>query len=289
MRVAAALVALLAYVYTPTCAPAQTADQDALIQVIFGDLPPSENLDANHDGAYTVADILLLGPTLPPTPTPTPSPTPTPTETGTLFAGTIAELVPHGVGDQLVYQIKDPLGAVTTETTNVISEDGQGGFVVDDQVVSGQQVQSHQQQSYTDTGSQLLFGGFMDLFFTPHTTTTCSPLLLRLVTPLVAEQTFSTSVRCEVRFTESGTFIGFVNRTDTFTPKDVVASLMVAAGTFTNVVHINGSTDQSGQLETDEIYITPGVGIILQLQSFSGQIYRHELISGTIGGVPVGQ
>ena len=281
------LLALAAWLGAPLLAGTITSAQEDLIQVLFGDAADPGDLDANGDGTLTVADILLLGPDITPTPTLTPSPTPSPTETGTLFSGTIAELVPHAVGDQLVYQVTDPLGKVTIETTNVLSADAQGGFVVDDQIVSGQQLQSHQQQSYTDTGSQLLFGGFMDLFFTPHTTTTCSPPLLRLVTPLVAEQTFSTTVRCDVRFTDSGVSIGFVNRTDTFTPRDLVDSVTVAAGTYTNVVHISGSTDQSGQLETDEFYIAPGVGAVLQLQSFSGQIYRHELIGGTIGGVPV--
>ena len=243
----------------------------------------------------TPSPTVTLTPTLTPTATITPTPsstgteTPTPTPVGLLFAGTIAELVPHAVDDQLVYRVTDPMAKVTTETTNVISEDAQGGFVVDDQVVSGQQLQSRQRQSYTDTGDQLLFGGFMDLFFTPHTTTTCTPPLLRLTTPLVAGQTFSTTVRCEVRFSDSGVFIGFVNRTDTFTPKEVVDSLTVVAGTFTSVVHISGATDQSGQQETDEIYVAPGVGPILQLQFFSGQLYRHELTSGTIGGHPVGQ
>jgi hypothetical protein len=63
---------------------------------------------------------------------------------------------------------------------------------------------------------------------------------------------------------------------------------MVPAGTFNSVVHISGATNQGGQLETDEIYIAPGVGIILQLQTFNGQTYTHELSSGTIGGHPVG-
>ncbi|MEI4920926.1 hypothetical protein Q8G81_35815, partial [Klebsiella pneumoniae] len=63
----------------------QTAQQDALIQTLFGDLPPSADLDANHDGALTVADILLLGPENPSTPTPTVTATETvpPTETFT--------------------------------------------------------------------------------------------------------------------------------------------------------------------------------------------------------------
>ena len=302
--VVCALLAPLAGASPAQPALAQTVQQDALIQALFGELPPSEDLDANHDGALTVADILLLGPQIPSTPTPTPTPTVTPTETatftptpsptevGTLYSGTIAELVPHAVGDQLMYRVTDPLSKVTTETTNVISNDSQGGFLVDDQITSGQQLQSQQTQSYTDTGSQLLFNGFTQLSSNPpapQTRTTCNPPLLRLTTPLVAGQTFSTTVECDVFFVSNGMKIGFVNRTDTFTPKDVVDSVTVPAGTFTSVVHISGSTNQSGQLETDEIYLAPGVGVILQLATFSGQVYRHELISGTIGGHPVGQ
>ena len=300
-----AMLAPLAGASSARPALAQTVQQDALIQVLFGELPPTEELDANHDGALTVADILLLGPQTPPTPTPTPTPTATPTETetftptpspteiGTLYTGTIAELVPHAVGDQLMYRVTDPLGKVTTETTNVISNDSQGGFLVDDQISSGQQLQSQQTQSYTDTGSQLLFNGFTQLFSNPpapfQTRITCNPPLLRLTTPLVAGQTFSTTVKCDLTRVSNGMLIGFVDRTDTFTPIDIVDSVTVPAGTFTSVVHISGSTNQSGQLETDEIYVAPGVGPILQLATFSGQVYRHELISGTIGGHPVGQ
>ena len=300
---ACAVLAPLACASPARPALAQTVQQDALIQVLFGELLPTEDLDANHDGTLTVADILLLGPQIPSTPTPTPTPTVTPTETetftptpsptqiGTLYSGTIAGLVPHAVGDQLMYRVTDPLSKVTTETTNVASNDSQGGFLVDDQITSGQQLQSQQTQSYTDTGSQLLFNGFTQLSSNPpapQTRTTCTPSLLRLTTPLVAEQTFSTTVECDVFFVSNGMKIGFVNRTDTFTPKDVVDSVTVPAGTFTSVVHISGSTNQSGQLETDEIYLAPGVGVILQLATFSDQVYRHELISGTIGGHPVG-
>jgi hypothetical protein len=207
---------------------------------------------------------------------------------GPLFTGTVAQLVPHGVGDQLVYRVTDPRGKVSTETTMVTSSDAGGAFVIDYQEVdSRQKTLAHELQSYTDTGSQLFFNGFTDLFYTPHTRTTCSPPLLRLTTPLVAEQTFSTTVQCDVRFTASGVFIGYVSRADTFTPKEVVDSLTVPAGTYTQVVHISGTTSQSGELETDEIYIAPGVGAILRLATFSGETYRHELISGTVGGLPV--
>lgn len=290
-------------------APALAAppSPETFIQILFGDLPDTDGADANGDGAPTVADILLIesgvSPTGTPTPTATPTltatltsipsetptKTPTPTPIGLLFAGAVAELVPHGVGDKLVYRITDPLSKVTTETTTVISVNMQGGFMVDDKITSGQTLQLRQTQSYTDTGSQLLFNGFTDVFFMPATITTCTPPLLRLTSPLIAGQMFFTSVECDVKFADSGVEIGFVNRTDTFTPKEIVDSVTVPAGTFTSVVHISGTTNQSGALETDEIYVAPGVGPILQLASFSGQVYRHELVSGTIGGHPVGQ
>jgi hypothetical protein len=251
-------------------------------------LIPSASATATSTETVTPTPSPTLIPTATATSTETFTPTPSPTETGTLFIGTIAELVPHAVGDQLVYRVTDPSANVTTETTNVISADMQGGFVVDDQVTSGQQLESRQTQSYSDTGSQLLFNGFTDLFFTPHTRTTCTPPLLRLTTPLITGQTSSTSAECDVRTVDSGVLIGFVNRTDTVTPKELVERVTVPAGTFTSVVLISGTTIQNGQVETDEIYIAPGVGSILQLTTLSGQTYRHELISGTIGGHPVG-
>ncbi len=227
--------------------------------------------------------------TLSPTPSATATETLTPTPVGLLFAGAIAELVPHGLGDQLVYRVTDPQGKVTTETTLVTSADEGGAFVIDDQEVSGQQVRKHEKQSYTDTGSQLLFDGFEELFIIPNTRTTCSPPLLRLKTPLVAGENFSTTVRCNVYFLSSGVYIGYVDRTDTFTPIELLDSYTVLAGTYRHVVHVHGSTNQSGELESDEIYLAPGIGPILQLATFGTQTTRRELVSGTIGGVPVGQ
>jgi hypothetical protein len=68
---------------------------------------------------------------------------------------------------------------------------------------------------------------------------------------------------------------------------EIVDSLTVPAGTYSQVVHVHGTTDLSGDLETDEIYIAPGVGAILQLSTAGGQITKHELTGGTIGGQPV--
>ncbi|MFI5394792.1 MAG: hypothetical protein ACHQ9S_04595 [Candidatus Binatia bacterium] len=267
-KVVALMLALLSCALAPTVARPALASpiQQTMIQVLFADLPAADGVDANHDGVLTVADIV-----------------------GLLFAGTIADLVPHAVGDQLVYRITDPLGGITTETTTATSSDAGGAFVIDDKEVDDhQQVITHEQQSYTDTGSQLLFNSFTDLV--NHTNTICNPPspLLRLITPLVAGQTFSTTVNCSV-YLSSGVYVGFVPRTDTFAPKEVVDSLTVNAVLYTNVIHVSGTTNQSGDLENDEIYFAPGVGPILQLSTSGGYTTRHELIGGTIGGHPVGQ
>jgi len=268
-----------------------TTDLDTLIQVLFGDLPASDGVDANGDDAVTVADVVVLAVPVAPTPTPTP--------TGLLFAGVISDLLPHAVRDQLVYEVTDPLGVVTTETTTAVSSDSSGAFVIDDEEVDSHQppnVIKHELQSYTDTGTQLFFQGFTDQL--TNVTTDCHRPLLRMVMPLIAGQTFSTSdptcssmpncVTCDLVY--NGQDFGFVDRADTFTPLEIVSTITVAAGTFTNVIHINGSTQvQNTALETDEIYFAVGVGPILDVATTNGQITRTELVSGTIGGVPVGQ
>jgi hypothetical protein len=320
-RMACALFALLAYTsgLAFSCpAQAATAGQDTLINVLFGSLPDPGGLDANQDGFLSAADLLLLPPDPTPTssatrtstrtpsatpsptetavpsstPTPTSSPTPsltatetsTPTPVGLLFDGTISDLVPHALGDRLVYRVTDPMGRVSTETTLVVTETG-GAFVVDDLETVEQQPRKHERQSYTDTGSQLFFSGGTDLL--RDLRTTCNPPLLRLTMPLIAGETFSTTVRCTVRIASRDIFVGFIDRIDTFTPIELLDSLTVIAGTYASVVHIHGTTNLSGDLESNEIYLAPGVGAILQLSTAGGQTTRRELIDGTIGGVPV--
>jgi hypothetical protein len=228
-------------------------------------------------------------PTLTPTPSATGTATRTPTPVGLLFNGPVADLIPHGLGDRLVYRVTDPLARVTTETTLITSANEDGTFTIEDREVRGEEVLKHESQSYTDTGGELLFRGFEDLANRPRIRTTCDPPLLRLKTPLIAAENFSTTVRCNVYFLESGVFIGFVDRTDTFTPIEIVESVTVPAGTYTQVLRIDGTTDQSGELENVEIYLAPGVGPILQKSTFGTQTTRRELVSGTVGGVPVEQ
>ncbi|MBI1815362.1 MAG: hypothetical protein HYR72_10320 [Deltaproteobacteria bacterium] len=312
-----ALLACICAAVLAGAALAATVGQETLIDVIFGSQPDPGGLDANGDGVLTVADVLLLPREIPPTPadtptstatrtitstpsptetpTPTPtvtlSPTPSPTATetptatpvGLLFDGTVAEFVPHGVGDQLVYKITDPAGKMTIETTIVTSLDTLGNFVLDDQQLDGQKVVKHETQSYSDAITQLFFVGGSDVL--RGLSTTCNPLLLRLRMPLIAQEMFSTVSRCTVR--RDNTPIGFIDRTDTFTPIEIVDSITVAAGTYTQVVHLGGSTNLNGDMETDEIYFAPGIGAILRLEKHGTFTTRHELSGGTIGGVPV--
>jgi len=246
---------------------AATTSVDTLIQVLFGDLPASDGVDANNDGAITVADVVLAVPVL--------------------FEGVVSDLVPHAVNDQLVYRDTDPLGVVTTETTTVVSSDPGGAFVIDDEEVdNNHQIITHELQSYTDSGMKLLYDGYTDEV--NNAFTTCSPPLRRMVMPLIAGQSFSTTIDCSVYSTLDGTYIGDSNETDVFTPIEIVDSIEVAAGTFTHVVHINGSRQVIGAaLETHESYFASGVGPILDLMTIGGQTTRTELESGTIGGVPV--
>jgi hypothetical protein len=297
-RVLLALLALPYLLEPPRPTLAATPSREALIPVLFGEPDPG-GLDANGDGVLTVADIILLGPDSIPTPTSTPTSTPSPTvtatatvsptPTGLIFTGGIMDLLPHGQGDQLVYRVIDPTGKlVGTETSQVLSSDTSGAFVVDDQEIdTHQKVVKHEVQSYTDTGTQLLFYSYSDML--NNVRTVCDPPLLRLTTPLIAGQTFSTSVRCSVYLVSSGIWIGYTDRTDTFTPVERLDSYTVAAGTFSNVVHISGATNQGGTPESDEIYLAPGVGPILQLQTFTDQTTTYELTDGTVGGVPVGR
>jgi hypothetical protein len=247
---------------------AATPTADTLIQVLFGDLPTSGGYDANGDGAITVADVVVAVPVL--------------------FAGVVSDLVPHAVNDQLVYRVTDPQGGLSTETTTAVSSDPDGAFVVDDEEVdSQQQVLKYQVQSYTDTGTQLLYNGYTDETDPDLVNViTCNPPLVRMVVPLIAGKSFSTTIHCSV--TTNGTPTGYVDETDVFTPIEVVDSIEVAAGTFTHVVHINGSRQVTGAaLETHEIYFASGVGPILDLMTIGGETTRTELVSGTIGGVPV--
>lgn len=267
-RSTCALLALLACTCVSTPVRAVASSADTLIQVLFGDLPDTDGVDANSDGALTVADLVPLS--------------------NVLFTGTVAELVPHGVGDQTLYRVTDPMGIVTTETLTVTSSDAQGLFFVDDQVVdSGQHVVLHATLSYTDTGTMLFSGSSTDLL--RNVRTVCNLPLLRLTIPVLAGQTSSTTVLCDVRTNNPDVLLGTLNRTDTFTPMDLVDSLTVPAGTYSRVLHIVGTTDLSGEHEADEIYIAPGVGVIVQLATVRRQTTRHELIGGTIGGLPVGQ
>jgi hypothetical protein len=184
-----------------------------------------------------------------------------------------------------VYRVTDPMGQISIETTLVTSTDGAGGFVIDDQAVLDDETTKHEIQSYRDTGIDLFFGGATDVL--RDLATVCSPMLLRLTMPVIAGQTSSTTVRCDVRIVSRDIPVGHIDRTDTFTPIERLDSLTVEAGTYAPVIRIQGSTNLSGDVEDNEIYLAPGIGPILQIATASGQVTRRELIDGTIGGQPV--
>ncbi len=253
-----------------------------LVAALFGDAPATDELDTNRDDRLSAPDLVALQftPTPTATPTATPTPTPSPTPEGLVFAGSVADLIPHAVDDNLVYQVTSSSAPSATETARVIRSDAQGNFVVDEQGTS------HKQQFYVVNETQFLYTGTTDIG--RATQTTCTPPLVRLSTPLFAGQSLSTASRCRNFF--NGLFVGTIELTETFTPIEVLDSFTVAAGTYSGVIHLSGLRSSSpGQPEADEIYLAPGIGVILQLETTGGQTTRRELIDGTVGGQSVRQ
>jgi len=203
-----------------------------------------------------------------------------------LFAGTVSDLVPHAVDDVLVYRVTDSKGKVTTETATTISSEPGGIFMIDDQVLDGEQVTHHEQQVYLDTGAEFSLSGSTD--FGTEITVECDPALLHLAMPLIAGQALSTVSQC---LGVAGPSIGLTyRRTDQFTPIELLDSLPVPAGTFAPVIHVRGSMIFLRLEEHDEVYLTPGVGVIFQtaMTSKGELLFMRELLHGTIGGQPIG-
>jgi hypothetical protein len=315
-----ALTWLCALMYPPWVA-AQTIDLDSLTDRIFGDAPAGY-FDVNRDGQVSAADIVALltaatsGPTRTPaapsdtptatptmmptqmvtmtppiSPTPTgtptrletPNPTATPTTMGLLFAGSVRDLVPHGVGDTFVYQDTSPTGKVTTETVKITSAQPDGTFVVDDQ-----QPTKRQTQTYLDNGTELfLTEEIIDLMNgQPAVRTNCVPALPRLLTPVMAGQEVSTSSKCDNHIVTTGQYAGTFQLLETLAPIEVVDSLSVPAGTYTNVVHIGGTRSLGN--EVDDFYLAPGVGVIRRVTQTTAGTATSELTSATVGGQPIG-
>jgi hypothetical protein len=269
---------------------------DMVVNGIFWDLPPTSGLDANHDTTVTTADLVavVLGtepvptvtPTVLPTATATATATATPSATGTatpdglLFAGTVSDLFPHAVGDTLYYEVTDPNGQLLTRTGAVTSSQADGTLTIDIQ-----QGAQHESDVFIDTGTQLSFGGLTDLV--QGVRTTCTPSLLRMQMPVIAGDFHSTTATCKSYLVSNNVYIGQFTRTDAFRPIETLDNLEVIAGTFTHVVHISGHTTLSNA--SDEYYLAPGVGLILQIDTSGQLVTRYELTGGTVGGKPVGQ
>ena len=275
----------------PAAAAAQDSDatQERLIEVLYDDALPTDGLDANTDNALTVADIVLLGARPTPTPTetlpPTPTATPTATPTGTLYTGTISELIPHGVGDILYYKVTDGFNQVANGYAETASSDPSGFFRVIDGFIDSQSNRSPSEATtYLDTGTELYLTG--SEIFSIGTNLTCTPNLLHLKIPVIAGQTFTTRANCAGGFGGGGVV---VKRTDSFTPIEIRKSYTVPAGTYTNVLHVRGTITQAGfPLEQDDLYIAPGVGVIFQTAFAQNHlVVKRELTDGVIGGQSV--
>jgi hypothetical protein len=316
-----ALAWLCALMY-PQWVAAQTVDLDSLIDRIFGDAPAG-HFDVNRDGQVSAADVVAVlmaaasGPTetpaampsdtptatatimptqtrtvtplISPTPTATPppletpSPTATPTTMGLLFAGSVRDLVPHGVGDTFVYQNTSPTGKVTTETVKITSAQPDGTFVVDDQLPTKRQT-----QTYLDNGTELfLTEEIIDLMNgQPAVRTTCVPALPRLLTPVMAGQEVSTSSKCDNHIVATGQYAGTFQLLETLTPIEAVDSVSVPAGTYRNVVHIGGTRSLGNEI--DDFYLAPGVGVIRRVTQTTAGTTTSELTSATVGSQSVG-
>ena len=266
------------------------ATQERLIEVLYFDAAATDGLDANTDGAITVADILVLSPRPTPTPTGTPTATatatPTETQVGTLFTGTVSDLIPHGMGDILYYKVTDGFGQVAKGSAETVSSEPSGVFrVIIGFVDSQNNINPSEANTYLDAGTVLSLTGTENFFL--GSAVTCTPHLLQLKIPVIAGQTFTTRATC------AGTLGGTTGvkylRTDSFTPIEIVASWTVPAGTYTNVLHVSGTIAQGGfPLELDDIYVAPGIGVIYQTARAQNHlIVKRELMDGTVGGQSV--
>jgi len=313
---AVAAVVAMAWLISPATVLGQTIPE--LVTALFG-RPPSASIDLNRDGRITSADIVsavaqaVATPTLTatmtstPTPTPTasatltatdtptrtptatPSPTPTPTVTptltpeGLLYAGSLSDLVPHGVGDTFIYRVTQ--GAMQRLQTATITSATASTFVVD-MVTSD----DHREETYSDSGSELRSLGVF-VYDAVRGRTTCTPGLLRLVTPLFAGQQYATTSNCVITGTE-GEFGGDFGVVETYTVIESLSSLTVAAGTFSPVIHIRGERvmilGEGVEVPTSHlVWIAPGVGVIRHTTRAGAITETEELTDGTVGGLSI--
>jgi hypothetical protein len=213
----------------------------------------------------------------PPSPSPSPSATATPTADPVLFRGSVAELVPHAVGDRLVYRVTGPGISPATETLEVVGTASGGVFRVDlrrDAV--------HEEQEFRDDGDELRHVAVTNLV--RRARSACSPELLQLRLPLVAGEALTTASTCEVRSLK-GVYLGRFTQTTTAVPIGVLASLAVPSGTYGPVIQIHGTGTVDN--ESSDYYLAPGVGIIRRVTTSNSGTRLRELIDGTVGGVSV--
>lgn len=197
-----------------------------------------------------------------------------------LFDGTIAELVPHGLNDVLIYQLTRP-GNVVIETNTVISMEVGGAFTIE-HVAPG----AHEKDLLADRGMDLLLRRKDDLI--DEVRNECDPPLLQIRTPLFQGQLSGSNSICVFRTIVGNMQIGAAYpQTNSVTPIGLLESLTVPAGTYENVIHLRGIAKYLGNTETTNFFVAPGIGIIRSVTETAGDVRTRELFDGTIGGQSV--
>ena len=269
----------------------------SLGRVSIGTCP---SFDSDRSGSVSITELVravsdarfgcgVRPPTPSPTvrrqvPTPTPTGTPlalgTATPSGLLFGGTVEELVPHGLGDNLIYRVTwSGQNGMTTETRAVVD---QLGAVF---VVATREGSKREEEELVDRGDELVLRATDDL--DDNVETRCSPSLVQLETPLFAGDEFSTASQCTLRTIPGGVFLGSVPQSNTVVAEDLVASLSVPAGTYENVVRLTSTFKFQGGVEVNETWLAPGIGIVRQLQVTDIVTITRELTDGAVGGESV--
>jgi hypothetical protein len=264
-------------------------------------LPQCPSLDANGDGEVAINEIVVavgnassscpaeatatVGP--PATATVPAEPTATPTPSDVLFDGTIAALVPHGNGDQLIYRVTEVarITTVTTETETISERATDGTFSV-----ARTSTDKDERLVYLDGGTFLVLRFIENLDLDSRVNTTCSPSVRQLETPLRIGQAIESTAICEVRTIQGGRRLGQYRQDTAIMPVEILPTATVPAGTYQNVIRLTSevkfSAGSSGS-ETHEIWLVPGLGLIRDVLKSYGTTETRELLDGTIGGQSV--
>jgi len=273
------------------------ADLVAVVRSLAATVTPTPLSTATTTAVATATPSVSPSATPSATPTATATSSATPTPPGLLFAGTIRELLPHAVGDQLVYRVTTSSNPNQPETVSLLvsSSTTDGRFVVTATV--GQTVETRR---YLDSGSELLLEETEAAFGTGVVRTRCTPALTHGFVPIALGNSQSRTSTCEVRLMPGNVLGGGYDQSIILTTIAQLDSLVVSAGTFRSVLQMHakitrsrGGAFQGVAEQEDDVYIAPGVGVIRRVSVVPATptspqgTQTFELIDGTIGGVSV--